>query len=216
MDPIRTAVKYSLLPLRTVVKLGDAFVERGRQESSDGEPQRQPRVARRRAQKRATQSRRKAADPQASQRPKDLDDVGLARKVETVIFRDEGVPKGKIDVNAADGVVWLRGEAQTPDMIKILERQASEIPEVKKVENLLHLPKTPAPTRADTPASQRRTRSTTRQPTARKVETGVTSERRTTAGEELPVQAAREGEGRQPAPLGSTEGTNGETNGDSS
>ena len=129
--------------------------------------------------------------------------VGLARKVETVIFRDNSVPKGKIDVNAADGVVWLRGEAKTPDMIKALERQASAIPEVKKVENLLHLPKTPAPTRTDSPPSQRKTRSTTRQPTARKVETRVTNERRSAVGEDLPVEAAHEGEGRQPAPLGS-------------
>jgi osmotically-inducible protein OsmY len=64
-----------------------------------------------------------------------------------VIFRDDSIPKGKIDVNAADGVVWLRGEARTPEMIKALAQQASEIPEVKQVENLLHLPKTPAPTR---------------------------------------------------------------------
>jgi hypothetical protein len=65
-------------------------------------------------------------------------------------------------------------------MIKELERQAAAIPEVKKVENLLHLPKTPAPTRPDAPGRQRRT----------------------AAGEDLPVEAAREREGRQPAPLG--------------
>jgi hypothetical protein len=85
--------------------------------------------------------------PQASPEPKELDDVALARKVETIIFRDEAVPKGQIDVNAAGGVVWLRGEAKTPDMIEALEAQTAEIPEVRKVENLLHLPKTPAPTR---------------------------------------------------------------------
>ena len=50
-------------------------------------------------------------------------------------------------MNAAAGVVWLRGEARTPEMIKALERQALEVPEVSRVENLLHLPKTPAPTR---------------------------------------------------------------------
>ena len=31
MDPIRTAVKYSLIPLRTVVQLGELFVESGRE-----------------------------------------------------------------------------------------------------------------------------------------------------------------------------------------
>src|SRR3954447_15988186 len=200
MDPIRTAVKYSLIPLRTVVQLGELFVESGRQTPP---PEQQPQQAAAPKPRRQQTAPRKRPTPQASQSPKDLDDVSLARKVETVIFRDDSVPKGKIDVNAADGVVWLRGEAKTPDMIKALERQAQGIPEVKKVENLLHLPKTPAPTRSDTPPSQRKTRSTTRKPTARKVETRVTRERRSAVGEDLPVEAAHEGEGRQPAPLGS-------------
>src|SRR3954465_990127 len=203
MDPIRTAVKYSLIPLRTVVALGDHFVATGDEPPAAATQPAGGRTPRRRQAQKRSQPRKAAARRQASRRPKDLDDVSLARKVETVIFRDDSVPKGKIDVNAADGVVWLRGEAKTPDMIKALERQAQAIPEVKKVENLLHLPKTPAPTRSDTPPSQRKTRSSTRKPTARKVETRVTNERRSAVGEDLPVEAAHEGEGRQPAPLGS-------------
>lgn len=203
MDPIRTAVKYSLIPLRTVVQLGERFVEGDELERPQSQPREQPQAPRQPAARRAGTQRRSTAGPQASRAPKDLDDVALARKVESVIFRDDSVPKGKIDVNAADGVVWLRGEAKTPEMIKGLEREAAAIPEVKKIENLLHLPKTPAPTRSDTPPSQRKTRSTTRRPTARKVETGVTNEGRTSAGEDLPVEAAHEGHGREPAPLGS-------------
>jgi hypothetical protein len=145
MDPIRTAVKYSLIPLRAAVQIGEAFVESG-EELPQPPPVQQPRATT--AKKTARrQPARKRTTPQASQAPKDLDDVGLARKVETVIFRDEAVPKGKIDVNAADGVVWLRGEAKTPEMINELEALTSAIPEVKRVELLLHLPKTPAPTR---------------------------------------------------------------------
>src|SRR3954454_19154028 len=222
MDPIRSAVKFALIPLRTVVQLGELFVGSGEQQREQSAQPAAPQAAapqpKSQAQRRSparrggasaqktTQPRRSAPSRQASQAPKDLDDVGLARKVETVIFRDNSVPKGKIDVNAADGVVWLRGEAKTPDMIKTLESQANEIPEVKKVENLLHLPKTPAPTRTDTPPSQRKTRSSTRRPTARKVETGITNERRTTHGEALPEESARQGEGRQPSPLGSNGG----------
>jgi osmotically-inducible protein OsmY len=89
-----------------------------------------------------------------------MDDTTLTRKVETEIFRIRGVAKGRIDVNAADGVVWLRGVAKTPAQIRQLEAKAAAIPEVRRVEVLLHLPKTPAPTRTDTPARQRRTRST--------------------------------------------------------
>lgn len=205
MDPIRTAVKYSLIPLRTIVQIGDAFVAE-ELEAPQSQPEPQATTTRRpqkRTQARKAQRPRKAAGPQASQTPKDLDDVAIARKVETVIFRDDSVEKGKIDVNAAEGVVWLRGEAKNPELIKELERQTAAVPEVKRVENLLHLPKTPAPTRADTPPSQQRTRSSTKRPTPEKVETGITNERRSAEGENLPVESAREGQGREPAPLGS-------------
>jgi hypothetical protein len=198
MDPIRTAVKYSLIPLRVMVDLGEHFVSRGERAdaprpapSGPVEPPRAQARPRRAARQQAAPPRAARPSPQASQAPKDLDDVALARKVETIIFRDDAVPKGQIDVNCADGVVWLRGEAATPDMIKALELQTAAIPEVRLVENLLHLPKTPAPTRTDTPASQRRTRSSTKRPSPdRKVTTAVTNE----------------GEGPPPSPLGAGSG----------
>ena len=158
MDPIRTAVKFSLIPLRAAVQIGEAFVASGEPFEAPEPPAAPPtpRSEATTARKQATTARKRTPAkrppaPPVSAAPKDLDDVSLARKVETVIFRDDSVPKGKIDVNAAAGVVWLRGEAKTPDMIKALEREAAAIPEVRKVENLLHLPKTPAPTR--TPVS---------------------------------------------------------------
>jgi hypothetical protein len=140
MDPIRTAVKFALAPLRLVVEVGDHFV-------SQGEKQRMPAPAPAPPPPKPAARAPRKPSPQASRVPKDLDDVALARKVETIIFRDDSVPKGHIDVNAANGVVWLRGQAKTPEMIKGLERQCASIPEVRRVENLLHLPKTPAPTR---------------------------------------------------------------------
>ena len=74
------------------------------------------------------------------------DDVTLTRKVETEIFRAEDVPKGQINVNAENGVIVLRGEVPSDDMIKALEEQARTVQGVKDVENRLHLPGTPAPT----------------------------------------------------------------------
>jgi osmotically-inducible protein OsmY len=74
------------------------------------------------------------------------DDVTLARKVETEIFRARDVPKGRINVNAEDGVVVLRGEVQTPDLIDDLVEKTRKVQGVRGVENLLHLPGTPAPT----------------------------------------------------------------------
>jgi osmotically-inducible protein OsmY len=75
------------------------------------------------------------------------DDVTLARKVETEIFRSEEVPKGQINVNAENGTIVLRGEVGQPEMIKDLEQRARSVQGVQDVENLLHLPGTKAPTR---------------------------------------------------------------------
>src|SRR6266511_3835678 len=54
------------------------------------------------------------------------DDVTLARKVETEIFRDE---------------------VEEPTMIKDLEKRTRKVGGVKEVENLLHVPGTPVPTK---------------------------------------------------------------------
>jgi hypothetical protein len=76
--------------------------------------------------------------------PKDLNDPSLAAKVETILFRDAEVPKGQINVNVQDGVVQLRGEVPRPEMIDELVEKAHSIQGVRDVENLLHLPGTPA------------------------------------------------------------------------
>ena len=54
------------------------------------------------------------------------DDVTLARKVETEIFR---------------------GEVGEPTMIKDLEKRTRKVQGVKEVENLLHVPGSPTPTK---------------------------------------------------------------------
>ena len=133
--------------------------------------------------------------------PKPLDDVTITRKVESVLFRDESVDKGKISVNTAEGVVWLRGEAKNPEKIKELEAKTQEIPEVKKVENLLHLPKT-APS-----AKKRRKAATAAGSPRARAPKRTTAERQpsTRAAEPSPKDLAKTGEGRQPAPLGSSD-----------
>jgi osmotically-inducible protein OsmY len=76
------------------------------------------------------------------------DDVTLARKVETEIFRSAEVPKGQINVNAENGVVVLRGEVEEPELIGDLEKKTRNVQGVQEVENLLHTPGTPAPARS--------------------------------------------------------------------
>ncbi len=67
-------------------------------------------------------------------------DATLKAKVESELFRPADIPKGKIDVNAEDGVVYLRGEADTPEMISQLVERTRKIHGVREVESLLHLP----------------------------------------------------------------------------
>jgi hypothetical protein len=69
---------------------------------------------------------------------KDYDDVTLARKVETELFRPADVPKGAISVNVNDGVVELRGELPDQAQIDQLGDTARKISGVKDVRNLLH------------------------------------------------------------------------------
>jgi gas vesicle protein len=77
--------------------------------------------------------------------PKEFDDATLTRKVETEIFRDADVPKGQINVNAQEGVVQLRGEVPNAEMLNDLVEKTHNVQGVRDVENLLHLPGTPAP-----------------------------------------------------------------------
>ena len=65
------------------------------------------------------------ARPKRAPRRKPLDDGTIARKIESTIFRGVEVDKGKVDVNVAEGVVWLRGEVGTPDLINELEARAA-------------------------------------------------------------------------------------------
>ena len=69
---------------------------------------------------------------------KGYDDVTLARKVETELFRPADAPKGQVSVNVNDGVVELRGELPDQKQIDELGESARQIGGVKDVRNLLH------------------------------------------------------------------------------
>jgi osmotically-inducible protein OsmY len=74
-------------------------------------------------------------------------DQVLAHKVESELFQGNDFPKGQININAENGVVVIRGQLDSPDLIARIEAEARTIQGVRDVENLLHLPGTPAPTR---------------------------------------------------------------------
>lgn len=79
-------------------------------------------------------------------------DQTLAHKVESEVFQSDDIPKGQINVNAENGVVVIRGQVKSPDMINEIERRVRAVQGVRDVRNLLHLPGSPAPTTTETPA----------------------------------------------------------------
>jgi hypothetical protein len=134
---------------------------RARPKSQPSAPRskRRPARARPKSQPSAGRSKRTAADDRAQAQPKrtsepePLGDVAIAREVELTIFRHVEVNRGQVDVKVAEGVVRLRGEVRTPDLINELGARASRVPQVRRVENLLRTPAPPPETA--TPASQR-------------------------------------------------------------
>ena len=79
------------------------------------------------------------------------DDVTLAQKVESIAFRAAGVPKEHVNVNAENGVVFLRGRLERDEQITQLVRATEAIEGVRGVNNLLHTPgATPTSTAEET------------------------------------------------------------------
>jgi len=77
-------------------------------------------------------------------------DATLAHKVESELFQGGGgldIPSGQININAENGVVFLRGAVKGPSQIIEIENRVWEVNGVRGVENLLHLEGTPAPAR---------------------------------------------------------------------
>lgn len=67
-----------------------------------------------------------------------LDDVSLARKVESIAFREARVSKAHVSVNAEKGVVYLRGRVESDREIDDLLRAAAAVEGVARVQNMLH------------------------------------------------------------------------------
>jgi osmotically-inducible protein OsmY len=70
----------------------------------------------------------------------EVDDATLVDKVESIVFRKNDMPKGQININAENGVVFLRGQVERADLVGTLEARVRKVRGVKDVENLLHTP----------------------------------------------------------------------------
>jgi osmotically-inducible protein OsmY len=77
----------------------------------------------------------------------ELNDPGLAAKVESELFKPADAPKGAVDVNVEDGVVFLRGELESRERIEELRDRAAHIDGVREVASRLHVAGEPTPGR---------------------------------------------------------------------
>lgn len=69
-------------------------------------------------------------------------DQMVTGRVEAELFRDASIPKGQLSVNTVDGVVYLRGTANSQEQINEVEQRIKGIEGVDAVINLLRLPTT--------------------------------------------------------------------------
>ena len=67
------------------------------------------------------------------------DDATLLDRVRSELFRDPALPKGRINLGAANGVIELRG-AVAPELIEDIGIRVAAVEGVVRVENLLHPP----------------------------------------------------------------------------
>jgi hypothetical protein len=94
---------------------------------------------------RATHSR-SASEP--------VDDVALVDRVKSELYRHD-VSRQHLSLNAADGVVELRGQVDDQAGIDRIESLVRRVPGVRDVHNYLHTPGTPAPNKSDALSSFR-------------------------------------------------------------
>lgn len=67
-----------------------------------------------------------------------LDDETLCQRVESQLFRDRHVPKGRLNISCEHGMVILRGELDAAEDITKIEDRVRKVAGVRGVQNLLH------------------------------------------------------------------------------
>jgi len=94
----------------------------------------------------ATGTARRAAHAVRPPSDIEIDDATLVDKVESTVFRHRDIPKGQININAENGVVFLRGQVERPELVESLEARVRKVRGVQGIENLLHVPAAEPPT----------------------------------------------------------------------
>jgi hypothetical protein len=82
---------------------------------------------------------RRIGSSAGSERQAPLDEVALAHKVESILFRDPDIEKGSINVNAEHDAVFLRGTVTDRSRAQDIQRRVEAIDGVGTVVNLLRV-----------------------------------------------------------------------------
>ena len=83
----------------------------------------------------------------------------LKEKIESEVLRRDEWPKGRVNINVAEGIVTIRGELDSAERIAVLEQEIRNISGVVDVENLVHLPSQPPPNKVDALEASRKAES---------------------------------------------------------
>jgi gas vesicle protein len=64
----------------------------------------------------------------------------ITDRVMSVVFRDPKLPKGQVNVNTADRVVYLRGNVEDENIVREIVERTRTVPGVRDVVNLINRP----------------------------------------------------------------------------
>lgn len=68
------------------------------------------------------------------------DDQFITDRVMSIVFRDPDLPKGNININTVDRVVYLRGSVDDPSMVQEIEARVRRVEGVRDVVNVINRP----------------------------------------------------------------------------
>ncbi len=74
-----------------------------------------------------------------------MDDATVADRVRSEVLGRRDLDAGSLIVNVEEGVAYLRGQLNEPGRIERVVDLTGAVPGVRRVENLIHLPDSPAP-----------------------------------------------------------------------
>lgn len=68
------------------------------------------------------------------------DDQFITDRVRSIVFRDPQIPKGEINLNTVDRVVYLRGHVDDERMVREIEARVRRVEGVRDVVNVINRP----------------------------------------------------------------------------